>query len=146
MWICTSSTNESRVTVIDAVNPSSVIESFIVCSSLILCIASVPGACESDYSDENESNNNIVPDNDNERVKTDDDNNDENSNLGKIKWVSCENVKTETSQNPENGMFEVFYKLLKFIFSYPNSIVYLSYSFIHFHYNTSTSAKRLARE
>ena len=43
VWICTTTHNSSRVTVIDANNPADVLETFHVTSSHILCIASVPG-------------------------------------------------------------------------------------------------------
>ena len=43
VWICTSTHSISKVTVIDANNPADVLESFHVCSSHLLCIASVPG-------------------------------------------------------------------------------------------------------
>jgi hypothetical protein len=46
VWICTSTHASSRVTVIDANNPADVLESFTVCSSHLLCIASVPGLFE----------------------------------------------------------------------------------------------------
>uniref|UniRef100_A0A646QFG0 C-jun-amino-terminal kinase-interacting protein 3 n=1 Tax=Hemiscolopendra marginata TaxID=943146 RepID=A0A646QFG0_9MYRI len=49
VWICTSTHNNSWVTVIDANNPADVLESFLVCTSHLLCIASVPGAKENDY-------------------------------------------------------------------------------------------------
>lgn len=49
VWICTSTQKMSKVTVIDANNPADVLESFNVCESHLLCIASVPGAKESDY-------------------------------------------------------------------------------------------------
>ncbi|GAB1604627.1 C-Jun-amino-terminal kinase-interacting protein 4-like [Argonauta hians] len=49
VWICTSTQSSSRVTVIDANNPGDILETFKVTSSHILCIASVPGAMESDY-------------------------------------------------------------------------------------------------
>jgi len=49
VWICTSTHSISKVTVIDANNPADVLESFHVCSSHLLCIASVPGAKEDDY-------------------------------------------------------------------------------------------------
>ncbi|CAE1329084.1 SPAG9 [Acanthosepion pharaonis] len=54
VWICTSTQSSSRVTVIDANNPGDVLEAFRVTSSHILCIASVPGAMESDYPVEEE--------------------------------------------------------------------------------------------
>lgn len=43
VWICTSTHSISKVTVIDANNPADILESFHVCSSHLLCIASVPG-------------------------------------------------------------------------------------------------------
>ena len=43
VWICTSTHSISKVTVIDANSPADVLESFHVCSSHLLCIASVPG-------------------------------------------------------------------------------------------------------
>ncbi|XP_023290320.1 JNK-interacting protein 3 isoform X2 [Orussus abietinus] len=49
VWICTSTQKMSKVTVIDANNPADVLEVFNVCQSHLLCIASVPGAKESDY-------------------------------------------------------------------------------------------------
>ncbi|XP_014205948.1 C-Jun-amino-terminal kinase-interacting protein 4 [Copidosoma floridanum] len=49
VWICTSTPKMSKVTVIDANNPADVLEVFNVCQSHLLCIASVPGAKESDY-------------------------------------------------------------------------------------------------
>ncbi|XP_054274802.1 JNK-interacting protein 3-like isoform X4 [Macrosteles quadrilineatus] len=49
VWICTSTHSVSRVTVIDANNPADILESFNVCQSYLLCIASVPGALPSDY-------------------------------------------------------------------------------------------------
>lgn len=50
VWICTSTHSISKVSVIDANNPADILQSFHVCSSHLLCIASVPGAKESDYS------------------------------------------------------------------------------------------------
>ncbi|XP_046413580.1 JNK-interacting protein 3 isoform X2 [Neodiprion fabricii] len=49
VWICTSTQKMSKVTVIDANNPADILEAFNVCQSHLLCIASVPGAKESDY-------------------------------------------------------------------------------------------------
>ncbi|XP_063854126.1 C-Jun-amino-terminal kinase-interacting protein 4-like [Scylla paramamosain] len=56
VWICTSTHSISKVTVIDANNPADILESFHVCSSHLLCIASVPGAKESDYSVDEDMN------------------------------------------------------------------------------------------
>ena len=43
VWICTTTHNQSQVTVIDANQPGDVIERFTVSSGHVLCIASVPG-------------------------------------------------------------------------------------------------------
>ncbi|KAK6629503.1 hypothetical protein RUM43_003320 [Polyplax serrata] len=100
VWICTSSKNESRVTVIDATNPSNILETFTASSSLILCIASVPGAIEADYGDDNESNNNIIiEDKTTDSNAADTENNDENSNLGKISCVACESVTDQKEES-----------------------------------------------
>lgn len=49
VWICTSTHAASTVTVLDAKNPSVVLDSFPVCQNHLLCICSVPGALERDY-------------------------------------------------------------------------------------------------
>lgn len=49
VWICTSTHAASTVTVLDAKNPSVVLDSFPVCQNHLLCIYSVPGALEKDY-------------------------------------------------------------------------------------------------
>uniref|UniRef100_A0A672Q2X3 RH2 domain-containing protein n=1 Tax=Sinocyclocheilus grahami TaxID=75366 RepID=A0A672Q2X3_SINGR len=49
VWICTTTHTSSKVIVIDANQPGNILESFFVCSSHVLCIASVPGARETDY-------------------------------------------------------------------------------------------------
>lgn len=43
VWICTSTKSTSKAVVIDANQPGNILESFLVCSSHVLCIASVPG-------------------------------------------------------------------------------------------------------
>ncbi len=43
VWISTTTSNSSRITVVDANNPGDVLETFHVTTSHILCIASVPG-------------------------------------------------------------------------------------------------------
>jgi hypothetical protein len=60
VWICTSTHASSKVTVIDANSPADVLESFHVCSSHLLCIASVTGAKESDYRVDEELNRLVV--------------------------------------------------------------------------------------
>ncbi|KAG7203528.1 hypothetical protein KM043_013579 [Ampulex compressa] len=49
VWICTSTQKISKVTVVDANNPADILEVFNVCPAHLLCIASIPGAKESDY-------------------------------------------------------------------------------------------------
>ncbi|XP_029834839.2 C-Jun-amino-terminal kinase-interacting protein 4 isoform X3 [Ixodes scapularis] len=49
VWICTSTHTSSEVSVVDANNPADILDSFHVCPSHLLCIASVPGAKETDY-------------------------------------------------------------------------------------------------
>lgn len=69
VWICTSTQKMSKVTVIDANNPADVLEVFNVCQGHLLCIASVPGAKESDYaqsSNENSTGNSANGANDND--------------------------------------------------------------------------------
>lgn len=56
VWICTSTQKMSKVTVIDANNPADVLEVFNVCQGHLLCIASVPGAKESDYAQSSNEN------------------------------------------------------------------------------------------
>ncbi|NXX32330.1 JIP4 protein, partial [Nicator chloris] len=49
VWICTSTHAATKVIIIDANQPGNILDSFIVCNSHVLCIASVPGARETDY-------------------------------------------------------------------------------------------------
>uniref|UniRef100_A0A2K5D519 Sperm associated antigen 9 n=1 Tax=Aotus nancymaae TaxID=37293 RepID=A0A2K5D519_AOTNA len=49
VWICTSTHSATKVLIIDAVQPGNILDSFTVCNSHVLCIASVPGARETDY-------------------------------------------------------------------------------------------------
>uniref|UniRef100_A0A3Q3GIQ7 C-Jun-amino-terminal kinase-interacting protein 4 n=1 Tax=Labrus bergylta TaxID=56723 RepID=A0A3Q3GIQ7_9LABR len=49
VWICTSTQSTTKAVVIDANQPGHILESFFVCNSHVLCIASVPGARETDY-------------------------------------------------------------------------------------------------
>nr|XP_045015261.1 C-Jun-amino-terminal kinase-interacting protein 4 isoform X1 [Jaculus jaculus] len=49
VWICTSTHSATRVIIIDAVQPGNILDSFTVCNAHVLCIASVPGARETDY-------------------------------------------------------------------------------------------------
>ncbi|KAG8446007.1 hypothetical protein GDO86_013761 [Hymenochirus boettgeri] len=49
VWICTSTHSSTKVIIVDANDPGKMLDSFIVCNSHVLCIASVPGAMETDY-------------------------------------------------------------------------------------------------
>ncbi|XP_025054953.1 C-Jun-amino-terminal kinase-interacting protein 4 isoform X6 [Alligator sinensis] len=54
VWICTSTHSATKVIIIDANQPGNILDSFIVCNSHVLCIASVPeAAAESGVVDEN---------------------------------------------------------------------------------------------
>ncbi|XP_061741044.1 sperm associated antigen 9a isoform X5 [Nerophis ophidion] len=49
VWVCTSTHSSTKVLVVDAAQPSDLIDSFYACNTHIVCIASVPGVSESDY-------------------------------------------------------------------------------------------------
>ncbi|XP_066497788.1 sperm associated antigen 9a isoform X2 [Hoplias malabaricus] len=49
VWICTSTHSSTKVMILDATQPSVMLDSFYVCNSHVLCIASVPGVLETDY-------------------------------------------------------------------------------------------------
>uniref|UniRef100_A0A8C8RAE8 C-Jun-amino-terminal kinase-interacting protein 4 n=1 Tax=Pelusios castaneus TaxID=367368 RepID=A0A8C8RAE8_9SAUR len=49
VWICTSTHSATKVIIVDANQPGNILDSFIVCNSHVLCIASIPGARETDY-------------------------------------------------------------------------------------------------
>ncbi|XP_071968851.1 C-Jun-amino-terminal kinase-interacting protein 4 isoform X2 [Engystomops pustulosus] len=49
VWICTSTHSSTKVIIVDANDPGNMLDSFIVCNSHVLCIASVPGVMETDY-------------------------------------------------------------------------------------------------
>ncbi|XP_073435930.1 C-Jun-amino-terminal kinase-interacting protein 4 isoform X2 [Dendrobates tinctorius] len=49
VWICTSTHSSTKVIIVDANEPGNMLDSFIVCNSHVLCIASVPGVMETDY-------------------------------------------------------------------------------------------------
>lgn len=46
VWICTSTHSATKVIIIDAIQPGNILDSFTVCNSHVLCIASVPGESE----------------------------------------------------------------------------------------------------
>ncbi|XP_077412634.1 sperm associated antigen 9a isoform X3 [Vanacampus margaritifer] len=49
VWVCTSTHSSTKVLVVDAAQPSDLVDSFYACNTHVVCIASVPGASESDY-------------------------------------------------------------------------------------------------
>ncbi|XP_056285306.1 C-Jun-amino-terminal kinase-interacting protein 4 isoform X3 [Pseudoliparis swirei] len=49
VWICTSTESTTKAVVVDANQAGNILEGFFVCDSHVLCIASVPGARETDY-------------------------------------------------------------------------------------------------
>ncbi|CAH1394746.1 unnamed protein product [Nezara viridula] len=126
VWICTSTRSISYVTVIDANNPADILEAFSVCPSHLLCIASVPGACESDYphtdvevpvnheepvEENNDPNKNEqngeVEDNKNEEQQINEENKNETKKsetdegtIGRIMFVSCATGSEDTSALP----------------------------------------------
>lgn len=85
VWICTSTQKMSKVTVIDANNPADILEVFNVCQGHLLCIASVPGAKESDYTQSSNENS----------IRTTNGTNDSENNNGVNEDV--------TNANEQNG-------------------------------------------
>ncbi|XP_053707991.1 sperm associated antigen 9a isoform X4 [Synchiropus splendidus] len=49
VWVCTSTHSSTKVMVLDATQPSELLDSFYACNTHVVCIASVPGVLESDY-------------------------------------------------------------------------------------------------
>ncbi|XP_051572835.1 C-Jun-amino-terminal kinase-interacting protein 4-like isoform X4 [Myxocyprinus asiaticus] len=49
VWICTSTYSSTKVMIMDVTQPSDLLDSFYVCNSCVLCIASIPGVLETDY-------------------------------------------------------------------------------------------------
>ncbi|XP_073349899.1 sperm associated antigen 9a isoform X3 [Pagrus major] len=49
VWVCTSTHSSTKVMVLDASQPSDLLDSFYACNTHVVCIASVPGALESDF-------------------------------------------------------------------------------------------------
>ncbi|XP_047427722.1 sperm associated antigen 9a isoform X4 [Mugil cephalus] len=49
VWVCTSTHSSTKVVVVDASQPSDLLDSFYACNTHVVCIASVPGVLESDY-------------------------------------------------------------------------------------------------
>uniref|UniRef100_A0A3Q2Z1S0 C-Jun-amino-terminal kinase-interacting protein 4 n=1 Tax=Hippocampus comes TaxID=109280 RepID=A0A3Q2Z1S0_HIPCM len=49
VWLCASTHSSTKVLVVDAAQPSDLVDSFYACNTHVVCIASVPGVSESDY-------------------------------------------------------------------------------------------------
>ncbi|XP_069380567.1 sperm associated antigen 9a isoform X6 [Paralichthys olivaceus] len=49
VWVCTSTHSSTKVMVLDASQPSDLLDSFYACNTHVVCIASVPGVLESDF-------------------------------------------------------------------------------------------------
>ncbi|XP_050539703.1 JNK-interacting protein 3 [Daktulosphaira vitifoliae] len=101
-WMCTTSNNKSKVVIIDANKPDIVLESFDVsCQAHIGCIASVPGAFESDYQDKDDPINceleqtEEVSEKDKQIPKED----KSEVEIGKIIFVSCAAGSEENNLN-----------------------------------------------
>ncbi|KAM4535650.1 sperm associated antigen 9a isoform 1-T1 [Fundulus diaphanus] len=49
VWVCMSTTSSTKVMVLDATQPTELLDAFYACNTHVVCIASVPGVLESDY-------------------------------------------------------------------------------------------------
>uniref|UniRef100_A0A3Q4APS2 C-Jun-amino-terminal kinase-interacting protein 4 n=1 Tax=Mola mola TaxID=94237 RepID=A0A3Q4APS2_MOLML len=49
VWVCTSTHSSTKVMVLDASQPSELLDSFYACNTHVVCIASVPGVLETDF-------------------------------------------------------------------------------------------------
>ncbi|XP_017787731.1 PREDICTED: JNK-interacting protein 3 isoform X4 [Habropoda laboriosa] len=104
VWICTSTQKVSKVIVIDANNPASILEVFNIGQGNLLCIASVPGAKESDYAqviEDSVRTANGVSENDSNEVNT---NGNTEQNNQKNKQEN--QVSTEKNKNESDGASE----------------------------------------
>uniref|UniRef100_A0A8C4PXR5 Sperm associated antigen 9a n=1 Tax=Eptatretus burgeri TaxID=7764 RepID=A0A8C4PXR5_EPTBU len=61
VWVCASTQDTGKVLVIDANRPERILQHFPVCNSHILCITSVPGARETDYSSGEDFQHDLSP-------------------------------------------------------------------------------------
>ncbi|KAK3100549.1 hypothetical protein FSP39_021628 [Pinctada imbricata] len=101
VWILTSTTSHSMVSVIDANSPGKVLESFRVSSSPILCIASVAGALESDYPvDEEILKAESYPQYNPPPQGSENQGNVDNSGIGGISLVQCATGAHSKSHSP----------------------------------------------
>lgn len=96
VWICTSTQKISKVTVIDANNPADILEVFNVCQGHLLCIASIPGAKESDYIQSVSEN----------PIRIIDETNDSENNNGVCEEVINTNGNSEQSGQKNNQEIE----------------------------------------
>lgn len=118
VWLCTSTHSSSKVNVIDANNPANLLDSFHVCASHLLCIASVPGSKESDYSVDDQflslgsGKSNIVEENEKDAKGTEKEHTTK-SKIGAISFVSCStgtmnrpiSADSETDNSSDTGEF-----------------------------------------
>ncbi|XP_061564447.1 C-Jun-amino-terminal kinase-interacting protein 4-like [Cololabis saira] len=108
VWICTSTESNSKVVVIDANQPGNILESFFICDSHVLCIASVPGARETDYpaGEEVSPSSEAGPGADGSLSETTNGSADGDSVLGGITVVGCEaeggTAVPRTADSPES--------------------------------------------
>lgn len=49
VWVCTSTHSSTKVMILDATQPSDILDSFYACNTHVLCIASVPGVLDTDF-------------------------------------------------------------------------------------------------
>uniref|UniRef100_M4AI81 C-Jun-amino-terminal kinase-interacting protein 4 n=1 Tax=Xiphophorus maculatus TaxID=8083 RepID=M4AI81_XIPMA len=49
VWVCMSTSSSTKVMVVDATQPTELLDSFYACNTHVICIASVPGVLDSDY-------------------------------------------------------------------------------------------------
>ncbi|XP_025087781.1 C-Jun-amino-terminal kinase-interacting protein 4-like isoform X19 [Pomacea canaliculata] len=106
VWISTSMHNSSRVTVVDANNPGDILDNFRISSSHILCIASIPGAMESDYPVAEEVLKAEAPVLPKETVVssgTSSNGSGENAGIGGITFVQCAVGPSSRGHSPENS-------------------------------------------
>ncbi|XP_014668760.1 PREDICTED: C-Jun-amino-terminal kinase-interacting protein 3-like [Priapulus caudatus] len=107
VWICTSTSQGSKAAVIDANNPADILDAFRVCSAILLCIASVPGATESDYLVDDvelpheSTSEDVRPA---EKEKQDRESEEKEDTSIKITFVSCATGASSTSASPERSL------------------------------------------
>ncbi|MGH0146845.1 UNVERIFIED_CONTAM: hypothetical protein FKN15_009423 [Acipenser sinensis] len=107
VWICTSTHSTTKVIVIDANQPGNILDNFFVCNSQVLCIASVPGARETDYPAGEEIPRDVEPSQtDNASLTSSVASNSSagsESMLGGITVVGCTTAVPQTAHTPVTG-------------------------------------------